>query len=95
MVKYSSHNKGVSQKRKLYTIVALSTTYCRVCCFLEYSLICSILIIFNPHVCANALQSSRRAMEPSSSSGLTSSHSSPAGGRPVSLHMSIPSVSIG
>lgn len=48
-----------------------------------------MLMSLNPHCSANALQSSRRAMEPIGSSGLTISHNNPASGRPVSLQRSV------
>lgn len=51
--------------------------------FNTYSANPSTLIIFNPHSFANRQQSSRLAMDPAGSYGLTSSHKRPAGGRPA------------
>lgn len=57
-------------------------------CALLHSANISTLIIFKPHRSANRLQSSRRAMLPSSSS-FTSSQSTPALGRFVRRHRSM------
>jgi hypothetical protein len=48
----------------------------------------STLIILKPHDRANRQQSSRRAIEPMGSVGLTSSHNSPAGESPARRHRS-------
>jgi hypothetical protein len=54
-----------------------------------YSSNCSILTILNPHSLANPKQSSRRAMSPFGSSGLTSSQMTPTGGKPANLQRSV------